>query len=222
MKNTAFLILFLLLCTLTAKAQTRAVYGRVTVLNNLPVSGIKVKAMKSNATAVTDSTGVFSIVCQEKDRLKFCGKVFRPAYVKINGGTGDSVSVRMNFLPAEKNAELAVGYGYISEQYRTEVIQYLQKGHDFSRYNNIYDIIRQNFNNVTVNNNGCVIIRGIGTINGSNCALYVVDGTIVDNIGYIQPSDVKEISLLKDAASASIYGNEGAQGVILINLKNGK
>ena len=201
--------------------QTRVVYGKVTVLNNLPVSGIEIKAVKAATSALTDSTGHFSIVCNEKDRLKFTSKSFRYTSVKINSKTQDSVFVKMNFMANEENIQHAIGYGYINEKYKTQAVQSATKGQNFSNYQSIYDIIKQNFNNIVVDNNGCVIIRGPMTINGHNCALFIVNGSKVDNIDYISPTDVKEISMIKDGSS-SIYGNEGATGVILINLKDGK
>lgn len=63
-------------------------------------------------------------------------------------------------------------------------------------------------------------IRGIGTINDAS-PLYVVDGMPVGNIDYLNPTDIESIEVLKDAASAAIYGTKGANGVILVTTKNG-
>lgn len=63
-------------------------------------------------------------------------------------------------------------------------------------------------------------IRGTGTINDSE-PLYVVDGFIVDDIEHINPNDIANIEILKDAASGSIYGSRGANGVVLISTKRG-
>jgi hypothetical protein len=221
MKRTLLTLIFLLICISVIKAQqTRVVYGKVTVLNGLPVSGVEVKAAEAQTSTVTDSLGGFSIVCNRKDKLKFSGKSFNPTITKISHKTQDSIFVKLHFTPTEENVELAIGYGYISEKHRTQAVQYLPKGCDYSNYNNIFDVIKYRFNNVSIQNN-CVIIRGPHSIYGSNCALYVVDGVIVNNIDYILPSEVKEISMIKDGSS-SIYGNQGSNGVILINLKDGK
>lgn len=64
-------------------------------------------------------------------------------------------------------------------------------------------------------------IRGTGTINDSD-PLYVVDGFIVNNIDHINPNDIANIEILKDAASSSIYGARGANGVILITTNSGQ
>ncbi|HSB93395.1 MAG TPA: SusC/RagA family TonB-linked outer membrane protein, partial [Flavitalea sp.] len=64
-------------------------------------------------------------------------------------------------------------------------------------------------------------IRGAGSIN-DNSPLYVVDGIISGGISYLNPADIESISVLKDAASASIYGSRGANGVIIVTTKKGK
>jgi TonB-linked SusC/RagA family outer membrane protein len=66
-----------------------------------------------------------------------------------------------------------------------------------------------------------VRIRGIGTINNSD-PLYIVDGVPVSGIDYLNPNDIESVNVLKDAASAAIYGARGANGVVLITTKGGK
>lgn len=67
-----------------------------------------------------------------------------------------------------------------------------------------------------------VNIRGVGTA-GNSAPLYVVDGVVIDNgIGYLDPSSIERIDILKDAASAAIYGARAANGVVLVTTKKGK
>jgi TonB-linked SusC/RagA family outer membrane protein len=65
-----------------------------------------------------------------------------------------------------------------------------------------------------------ILIRGISTING-NSPLYVVDGLPVNDINYLNPKDIATLTVLKDAASAAIYGSRAANGVVLITTKAG-
>lgn len=68
-----------------------------------------------------------------------------------------------------------------------------------------------------------VRIRGFGSVNASNTPLYVVDGTIYNgSIGDINPADIESMTILKDAASTSLYGSSAGNGVILITTKKGK
>ena len=224
MRKAIIIILAMLLAPIITTAQqgTKVIYGRTYTLNDLPVSGISVKAKKASSSAVSDSIGNFMIVCNEKDRLKFDGgKVFRASSVKINGKTPDSLRVKMNFAPTEKNVELAIGYGFIDEKHRTQAIEYAKNKIDYCSYSDIYDVLRNNFPTLQIRDNGCVIIRGPSSLYGSNCALYVVDNVKTDNIDHIPPCNVKDISVLKDG-SAAIYGVESANGVIIINLKKGE
>ena len=66
-----------------------------------------------------------------------------------------------------------------------------------------------------------VRIRGMGTVNNSD-PLYVVDGIPMDDINYISSDDIASIEILKDAASAAIYGSRAANGVVLVTTKNGQ
>jgi TonB-linked SusC/RagA family outer membrane protein len=66
------------------------------------------------------------------------------------------------------------------------------------------------------------VIRGISSVNLSAEPLYVVDGVQVPNLSYLNPNDVEDVSVLKDAAAAAIYGAKAANGVIVITTKKGK
>ena len=65
-------------------------------------------------------------------------------------------------------------------------------------------------------------VRGGGSITGDNSPLYIVDGFPVSSMSDIAPSDIEDITVLKDAASTAIYGSQGANGVILITTKGAK
>ena len=79
----------------------------------------------------------------------------------------------------------------------------------------------------TTSNNGQpgkdaeVRIRGIGSMNADSQPLYVVDGMFFDNIDFLNNSDIQDLSILKDASAASIYGVRAANGVVLITTKKG-
>lgn len=64
-------------------------------------------------------------------------------------------------------------------------------------------------------------IRGLSSINGDNQPLYVVDGIFADNIDFLTPSDIQDISILKDASSSAIYGRRATSGVVVITTKGG-
>ncbi|KAA0128313.1 SusC/RagA family TonB-linked outer membrane protein [Chryseobacterium sp. SN22] len=67
-----------------------------------------------------------------------------------------------------------------------------------------------------------ILIRGLGTVEGSRAPLYVVDGIFADNINNINTNDILSYDVLKDASALAIYGNRGANGVIIITTKSGR
>lgn len=87
-----------------------------------------------------------------------------------------------------------------------------------SGYTNIYEYLEGRVAGVEVNGTQ-IRIRGDRSILGNNEPLILVDGMVTDDISYISPDQVERIDVLKDAASAAIYGSRGANGVILITLR---
>jgi TonB-dependent SusC/RagA subfamily outer membrane receptor len=79
-------------------------------------------------------------------------------------------------------------------------------------------MIRGKLAGVYVSRDNKITIRGVSSIRNISDPLFVVDGSIVSNIDYISPNNVKSISVLK-GAEASIYGSQGSSGVIIIKTK---
>lgn len=131
----------------------------------------------------------------------------------ISCGTSSYVSGEIN----HKSDDINVGYGTISADKSTQSTAKI-KNKKTSTYSNIYDMIQGRVPGVTVSGT-TIRIRGESSINGSNEPLILVDNIPMDDISGITPEMVDSIEILKDAASASIYGIRGANGVILITLK---
>lgn len=209
--------LSILLClTFTAPllSQKRVVHGSLITFNTFPVQNVEVTAKKSGSKIQSDSLGRFDIVCQENDVIKIKSKIFRPVTRKI-GPMTDSLTINLVFVDSKKNREYAVGYGYMNQEDLTYAVGNLQQeNNEFCMYSNIFELISGRFAGVVANNN-TVIIRGMNSVNSSNEALYVLDGVIVPDIGWITPCSIKSISVMKDGAAA-IYGTRGTNGVILI------
>lgn len=220
MKHLMLILLVFNFFQLNAQ-ETRIISGTVTVLNDLPISGITIKAKNSLAATKSDSLGRYTLACQPHDVLIFKSQAFRTTKRNIKPKTPDTVNVKLNFIPNSKNIDLAIGYGYISAEHRTQAIEYIERGKNYCNYTDIYELIKANFTGVNIRPDGCIIVRGPNSVYGSNCAVYVVDGRMVDAIDYISTCDVKEISLIKDG-TAAIFGCQSANGVFLINLKDGK
>lgn len=123
-----------------------------------------------------------------------------------------------NSSATSKDDVLNIGYGNQIKDHNTYSISKLEvKEKEIASYNSIYDYINGRIPGVQVNGTK-IIIRGVGTITGETDPLILVDGVQTDDISYINPNDVADVTVLKDA-SASIYGVQGANGVILITTK---
>lgn len=135
------------------------------------------------------------------------------AVISVSCGTASRSS-----SASSEDDVLNIGYGNQIKDHNTYSISKLEvKEKEIASYNSIYDYINGRIPGVQVNGTK-IIIRGVGTITGETDPLILVDGVQTDDISYINPNDVADVTVLKDA-SASIYGVQGANGVILITTK---
>ena len=115
--------------------------------------------------------------------------------------------------------EVNVGYGTMSRRnigYAIDKVQVDEKV--ISSYTNIADYLRGRVAGLEVNPNGTIQIRGKNSINSPTEALILVDNVPCTDINTINPMDIQSVEVLKDG-SASIYGSQGANGVVLITTK---
>ena len=120
------------------------------------------------------------------------------------------------------NEEINVGYGSIKRKNLTTSVSKVSTGNDeMASYANIGDYLMGRVPGLQVTKNGnqyTYTVRGINSINSGTDPIFIVDGQQMFSIDYLNPRDVESIEVLKDA-SASIYGAQGACGVILITTK---
>lgn len=201
-----------------ALSQERTISGRVTAFGELPVSNYMVKAKRAKSSAITDSTGHFSISCAERDILLFQGKPFISARVQVKGV--DSVLINLVFVSGAKNEELVVDMGYMKPgDIAYGLSQLSDRNNDFHTYNSVFDVIKGRFSNVEISSDNKIYIRGqVQSYSSDYSALLIVNGLEVQDISGIQPIDITSIEILK-GTEASIYGSRGAHGVVVIKLK---
>jgi hypothetical protein len=220
MRLTTF---YFILLTVFAGSEARAqeditISGIVTTFNSIPLNHVTIKSLKAGNTVNTDSLGKFMISCRPKDKLLinasgFDGKRLRtkkPGVLKID----------LVYSNKEGSLANAVNGNHISEEILKEAINtHPAKGEkDYSIYSNIYELIDNEIHNVTVNGRS-VLTKKVQTLNLTKQVLYIVDGVETTDISYIYPFNVKSIRY-SDGVDASMYGIRGANGVILITLKN--
>ena len=210
----------------SATQQQRAVSGKVVDAQGEPLIGVTVKEQGTKNAAVTDMDGRFTLSLSKSDaQLTFT----YIGYTDVTSRAADNMVITMKEDKNELNEIVVVGYGTqkkvnltgsvvsvdmakeTSSRPVTTVAQALQgmaAGLDILQGSG-----KPGAENFSVN------IRGVGTMNDAS-PLVLVDGMEM-SLSDVNPMDIESISVLKDAASCAIYGNRGANGVILVTTKSG-
>ena len=214
---SVILILFLIQGSAMWAQESKNVKGKVTTFGVIPLSKVEITTSKSGEVAYSDYTGLFSISCIEKDILRISASGFDGKRIKVK--KIDSLSVDLVYSNTETSFKNAVKNGHISKEILEQAIsRYPLKGEkDYSRYTNIYDLIKTEIYNVNVNGTSITTTKPT-SINLSQEVLCSVNGIITEDISYIVPAEVKSVRYV-DGSGAAIYGVRGANGVIEIILK---
>ncbi|MBT8289090.1 MAG: TonB-dependent receptor plug domain-containing protein [Flavobacteriaceae bacterium] len=210
-----------LICSSLLHSQTKLL-GKVMNFNDQPVADAVVFLDGKKTEAVSNSRGFFEVMVPEGvKQINIISKKYGLLSTAYNGNAKMNF-VYLNYEPEPEEIEKAsIGYGDVARKDLTYSIQELEIGDrdQVKGFNTIYDLIRARVPGVLVTDGNRIYIRGSGSVGSYSDPLFVVNGTIVPAIDYILPSEVKGIDILKDAAT-SIYGSRGANGVIIITLKD--
>lgn len=208
----------------------KEISGVVTDEKNQPMAGVNVIEKDTSNGAVTDINGQYKLqVSDETSVLVFSFIGYLPQEISVNAQTKINVQMQQDIVTL--NDVIVVGYGTENRKDLTGAISSV-KNEDMNLGGstlNVAQAIQGRAAGVRVqqadNSPGGVIsvtIRGGNSINSTNEPLYVVDGLISANGNTINPNDIEDIQILKDASAAAIYGARGANGVVLITTKKGK
>ncbi|MFH6981876.1 SusC/RagA family TonB-linked outer membrane protein [Marinoscillum luteum] len=223
------ILTFLLLLTgMLASAQQKIISGTITdeeTGEGLPGASVQIKGTSSGT--ITDVNGTFQLEASEADILVVSFIGYEPKEVKV----GDRSVINLTLGFDVTALEEVVVVGYTSERRKdltgSVAVVDLEEVKDLPP-GNIMKNIQGRVPGVSITSDGSpgsgatVRIRGNGTLN-NNDPLYIIDG-VPSKAGMheINPADIASIQVLKDAASASIYGARAANGVIVITTKRGK
>jgi TonB-dependent starch-binding outer membrane protein SusC len=227
-----FLSLLLLCSSAVLFAQTPIrVTGTVKDNKGAALAGVSVTLKGSNTGVITDANGQYDISVPSKQSVlifSFVGFLPKEQEVKEQQIINVALADKTNDL----DEVVVIGYG--QTQKKRDIggaISSVNAKQIMERQPiNIFDALQGQAAGVLIMNDngepgaqGSIQIRGANTFTADgNTPLYVVDGVITDNAASINPNDIERIEVLKDAASASIYGSRSAAGVILITTKKGK
>ena len=219
--------LFLLCLFPLGIAAQSVVRGTVTDEAGEPVIGATVKVQGSNEGAITDFEGNYSVKAASNATLSFSYVGYVPQEVNVGGRS--TINVTMAEDNTTLNDVVVIGYGTMKKKLVTGATVQV-KGEDIAKLNttNALEAMQSSTPGVQITQSSTqpgkgykVYIRGIGTT-GSASPLYVIDGVAGGSLDGINPADIESIDVLKDAASAAIYGARAANGVILVTTKQGK
>lgn len=223
-----FLLLFAMCFMALSAYADRTISGRVLdAANDEPLIGATVQGVGVNQGTATDVDGHFVLTLPDHVKyvnVSYVGFATRQVEVE------PQMVIKLSDSGQSLDEVVVVAYGSAKRQSITGSISVVDEKKIKDRIgSSVTAALEGSTPGIQVNNTygepGAapnIRIRGIGSITGSNTPLYVVDGVAFDgNIAEINPVDIESMSVLKDAASAALYGNRAANGVVLITTKKG-
>jgi TonB-linked SusC/RagA family outer membrane protein len=217
----------MLLSGYVSYGQGFTVSGKVTDESGELILGASVLLKGTSIGTITDADGNYTLRADENGTLVFSYIGFETKEVPINGRS--VIDLAMTALVTELGEIVVVGYGTQKKENLTgSVVNLTGKEIASQPVMQTSNALIGKMPGVTVIQNSgqpgsdasSIRIRGIGTL-GNSDPLVLIDG-VPGNMNGVDPRDIADISVLKDAASASIYGSRAANGVILITTKRGE
>ena len=229
--KTKFSMILTLLMALVVQigyAQERSISGTVTDQSNLPIPGVNVIIKGSTTGTQTDFDGNYTINASSGDVLVF-------SYVgnktqEITVGNSNTIDVSLEEDTAVLDEVVVVAYGTTTKEAFTGSASVIgAKELETRNVTSPIEAIEGRATGVQFTtpagpgDSPGIIIRGVGTLNGDTDPLYIVDGAQYNApINTLNQEDIASFTVLKDAASTSLYGSRAANGVVIITTKKGK
>ena len=200
--------------------------GKVTsATDNEPLIGATVQVEGSQGGTITDFDGNYKIKADDGQTLVFTYIGYVTKKVKVKGNV---INVALEEDGKALEEVVVIGYGVQKKKLVTGATSQM-KGESIQKLNTTSPLQAMQGQTPGVNIQSTsgqpgsdmkVIIRGLGTV-GNSGPLYLIDG-VGGDISTVNPADIESIDVLKDAASAAIYGAQAANGVVLVTTKHGK
>jgi len=212
----------------SAQQQGKTITGKVTDTSGFPLPGVTIIIKGTTRGTVTDADGNYSLSNVPDDAtLVFSFVGMESQEVQVGNRTKIDVVMQEETVSLEE--VVAIGYGVQQKKLLTGATIQV-RGEDLQSRNTL-DVLQalqgqtpgvQIFSTSGQPGESLkVTVRGLGTI-GNAGPLYIVDGIQTGDISYLNNADIESVDILKDAASAAIYGSQAANGVVLITTKSGK
>ncbi|RYZ99562.1 MAG: SusC/RagA family TonB-linked outer membrane protein [Sphingobacteriaceae bacterium] len=233
------LLLFFVFLSNWVFAQTGVITGQVVDEGNLPLPGVTVVIKGTSLRTAADVNGYFKLSNVPAGTQTLVISYIGYKNLERTAEAGSNVSVQLEPSSLALNEVAVIGYGTIRKSDATGSLGVVT-AKDFNRgaVNSLQEAISGKLAGVVITSNSgapgnasTIRIRGGASITGSNDPLIVIDNVPVDNylmggspniLATINPNDIENITVLKDASATAIYGARGSNGVMLITTKRGK
>ena len=227
-KRLMTLLTMFLLCVGAAFSQTKVNGTVVSQDDGQPVIGASVYIVGTNTGTVTDANGRFSLTCPAgKQTLRISCIGMEPIEVSAR----PNMRIMLTSDTKALDEVIVVAYGTAKKSQFTGAATAIDASKIETRQvSNVSKALAGNIAGVTATSStgqpgtsAAIRVRGFGSINADMNPLYVLDGMPYDgDMSAIDPQDIEQISVLKDAAAAALYGARGANGVVMITTKKGR
>lgn len=208
--------------------QQVSITGTIKDAQGAVLAGVTVQLKRTNQTVKTDEQGRFSINATAKDVLHITSVGYTPQDVVVGDAKNYSITLQEGSEQIEE--VVVVGYGTQKKvNLSGSVASVSGKTITERPVPNVQNLLQGRIAGLEVvqptgepgRDNGSMRIRGLGSSGASSDPLVLIDG-VIGSMSNLSPQDIESVTVLKDAASASIYGARSANGVILVTTKKGK
>lgn len=214
----------------SSSVQWKKIRGIVLDVNGSPIAGAVISLNGKPISLTTSGDGLFEIEANEGDVLEISHVSYTTQKVIIGKETQLTIVLQLNINSLDQ--VVITGYTeYLKGKSPSASTQINAENINKIPMSTLDQILQGRVPGMSVISSSgqpgqaaAVVIRGIGSINGSTTPLYVMDGIPIES-GYFQtinPEDIESITVLKDASAKALYGSRGSNGVIVINTKKGK
>jgi TonB-linked SusC/RagA family outer membrane protein len=218
------------LCGHVAWCQDLIVSGKVTDDTGQAIPGVNIIVEGSSLGTTTDGEGNYKLAVKNTESVLIFSFI---GFTTQRETVGSRTAIDVRLAPDLKTLEevVVVGYGSMKKRDVTGAIGSINADAIAQRQSvNVFEAMQGTIPGVQISSNSgapgsgsSIMIRGASTLSdGAVSPLFIVDGMIVKSIDGINPNDIKSVEVLKDGASAAIYGARSANGVIIITTKTGE